>query len=61
MWGYEGQTLELTYNYGTEKDPNFHYNNGNVEPYRGFGHIAFMVCVFAGVDACWNPCAWGAW
>lgn len=43
LWGYEGQTLELTHNHGTENEPDFHYNNGNVEPYRGFGHIAFMV------------------
>ena len=29
--------LELTHNYGTENDPSFSYNTGNVEPYRGFG------------------------
>ncbi|WP_019021930.1 MULTISPECIES: lactoylglutathione lyase [unclassified Thioalkalivibrio] len=34
--------LELTYNYGTEKDPDFHYHDGNAEP-QGFGHICFSV------------------
>ena len=34
--------LELTWNYGTEKDPNFKYHNGNDEP-QGFGHIAITV------------------
>jgi len=34
--------LELTYNYGTEKDENFKYHNGNVEP-QGFGHICVSV------------------
>lgn len=33
--------LELTHNWGTETDPDFKVNNGNVEPNRGFGHIAF--------------------
>jgi lactoylglutathione lyase len=30
--------LELTWNYGTEKDANFQYHNGNDQP-QGFGHI----------------------
>ena len=34
--------LELTYNYGTEKDADFHYHDGNAEP-QGFGHICFSV------------------
>ena len=34
--------LELTWNYGTEKDANFKYHNGNAEP-KGFGHICVSV------------------
>jgi lactoylglutathione lyase len=34
--------LELTYNYGTEKDPDFSYHSGNGEP-RGFGHLCVSV------------------
>ena len=34
--------LELTWNYGTEKDTNFKYHNGNNEP-QGFGHICISV------------------
>ena len=34
--------LELTHNWGTEKDDNFSYHNGNSEP-QGFGHIGFSV------------------
>lgn len=30
--------LELTWNYGTEKDVSFKYHNGNDQP-QGFGHI----------------------
>lgn len=30
--------LELTWNYGTEKDASFKYHSGNEEP-QGFGHI----------------------
>jgi lactoylglutathione lyase len=36
--------LELTWNHGTEKDPEFKgYANGNSDPGRGFGHIAISV------------------
>lgn len=38
---YEG-LLELTWNYGTESDPNFSYHNGNADP-QGFGHIGVSV------------------
>lgn len=34
--------LELTWNYGTEKDENFKYHSGNDEP-QGFGHICVSV------------------
>ena len=37
-----GVVLELTHNHGTENDPTFKVNNGNVEPNRGFGHLAVM-------------------
>ncbi|KAJ7190662.1 glyoxylase I [Mycena pura] len=34
--------LELTWNYGTESDPDFKYHNGNDAP-QGFGHICVAV------------------
>ncbi|KAG9241260.1 Glyoxalase/Bleomycin resistance protein/Dihydroxybiphenyl dioxygenase [Calycina marina] len=34
--------LELTWNYGTEKDADFKYHNGNDEP-QGFGHLCISV------------------
>lgn len=34
--------LELTWNYGTQKDANFNYHNGNDEP-QGFGHVCITV------------------
>lgn len=36
------RVLELTYNYGTEKDPEFSYHSGNSDP-RGFGHLCVSV------------------
>jgi lactoylglutathione lyase len=35
--------IELTHNYGTENDADYKINNGNVEPYRGFGHTCISV------------------
>ncbi len=35
--------LELAHTPGKENDPDFKYNNGNSEPYRGFGHICLSV------------------
>lgn len=34
--------LELTHNYGTEDQADFHYHDGNADP-QGFGHICFSV------------------
>ena len=42
MWNLDYPVLELTHNHGTETDDSFQVNNGNVEPHRGFGHIAMM-------------------
>jgi len=40
MWSIEGTALELTHNYGTEKDDFKGYHPGNQEK-DGFGHVAF--------------------
>jgi len=41
MWSLEGTALELTFNYGTDTDPDFKgYYAGNQEK-DGFGHVAF--------------------
>ncbi|KAK3332159.1 Glyoxalase/Bleomycin resistance protein/Dihydroxybiphenyl dioxygenase [Cercophora scortea] len=52
--------LELTWNYGTEKDEAFSYHNGNNEP-QGFGHICVSVdnieaaCArFESLDVSWK-------
>lgn len=42
LWSMKHVCLELTHNYGSENDPEFKVNNGNVEPFRGFGHLAVM-------------------
>ncbi|KAI5778192.1 lactoylglutathione lyase [Geopyxis carbonaria] len=34
--------VELTWNYGTEKESNFQYHNGNANP-QGFGHLCVSV------------------
>lgn len=36
--------LELTWNYGTEKEVGFKYHNGNDEP-QGFGHICTEIMI----------------
>ena len=41
LWNYPGVLLEFTHNHGSENNNNFKINNGNIEPNRGFGHIAF--------------------
>jgi len=50
MWSIEGTALELTYNYGTEKDDFEGYHPGNQEK-DGFGHVAFSADdVYAACD-----------
>ena len=41
--------LELTWNYGTEKDENFKYHDGNSEP-QGFGHICELLLLALVLD-----------
>jgi len=42
--------LELTWNHGTEKDPNFKVHDGNTQP-QGFGHIGFILDDLSGACA----------
>lgn len=42
-WTARQGVLELTHNYGTEKDESFQVANGNSEPAKGFGHICISV------------------
>ncbi|KAK4523416.1 hypothetical protein GAYE_PCTG52G1311 [Galdieria yellowstonensis] len=42
LWSLRYPTLELTHNWGTEKNPTFRYHNGNDDP-KGFGYIGFNV------------------
>ncbi len=42
-WTFSQQgVLELTHNWGTEDQSDFHYHDGNAQP-QGFGHICFAV------------------
>ena len=51
LWGTDRVTLELTHNWGTEKEDGPVYHPGN-KPKDGFGHIAFAVDdVYAASDA----------
>ena len=42
-WTDREGVIELTHNYGTEDDPKYEINNGNSEPFKGFGHVAISV------------------
>ncbi|KAF2452890.1 lactoylglutathione lyase [Lineolata rhizophorae] len=42
-WTDRQGVIELTHNYGTESDPNYTVNNGNAEPFKGFGHVCISV------------------
>jgi len=42
-WTNREGVIELTHNYGTENDDSFEINNGNSEPFRGFGHVCVSV------------------
>jgi lactoylglutathione lyase len=42
-WTAREGIIELTHNYGTEDDSEYEINNGNKEPFRGFGHVCISV------------------
>lgn len=42
-WTDREGIIELTHNYGTESDDSYEINNGNKEPFRGFGHVCVSV------------------
>jgi lactoylglutathione lyase len=42
-WTDREGVIELTHNHGTEDDPNYSIQNGNKDPYKGFGHVAISV------------------
>ncbi|KAG9823549.1 lactoylglutathione lyase-like protein, partial [Aureobasidium melanogenum] len=42
-WSDREGLVELTHNYGTEKDDNYTVNNGNGKENRGFGHVCISV------------------
>jgi lactoylglutathione lyase len=42
-WTDREGIIELTHNYGTENDAEYKINNGNSEPFRGFGHVCILV------------------
>lgn len=51
LWNTNLKVVELTHNHGDEAKDDLKMNNGNVEPNRGFGHIAFnTVDVYGACD-----------
>lgn len=34
--------VQFQHEHGSENDPDLVYSNGNDEPHRGFGHLAFL-------------------
>lgn len=42
-WTDRQGVLELTHNYGSEKDDSFKIANGNSDPGKGFGHVCISV------------------
>ena len=42
-WTAREGLIELTHNYGTEDDAEYEINDGNKEPFRGFGHVCISV------------------